>query len=148
MEVHNHRSRDKLKFVTVFNPPATRAATFHLHGMTWCLLYCYVSKKWYGCQCLGFLACAQMFLAWDCTRGMHEHCKRVCAVFHIRKWNLLQQCAEPNTEPTELRFCPMQQYELVQFVVAHFHALKRNCFRKNVWRISCLAIYRWIQWMG
>ena len=48
--------------MTIFNSPATWAAIFHLLGITKCVLYIPVSKQQYGCQCLGFITCAQVLM--------------------------------------------------------------------------------------
>ena len=50
----------KIVYATVFNSSAIWAATFHLPGLTWCVLYFRVSKQWYGCQCLRVLTCTQV----------------------------------------------------------------------------------------
>ena len=47
-------------YVTVFNSPATWAATFHLQGLTQFVLCLCVTKQWYGCQCLEFFACTKL----------------------------------------------------------------------------------------
>ena len=41
--------------------------------------YFRVSPKWYGCQCLGFLTCAQNNVdeCVDCALGLYEHRLRV-----------------------------------------------------------------------
>ena len=42
--------------------------------------YFHVSRQWYGCQCLGFLTCAQLLIQAIAHRGLYGHCKtkRVC----------------------------------------------------------------------
>ena len=44
--------------------------------------YFRVSKHCCGCQCWGFLMCAQMLI--DCTWGLYGHCKTVCAESWLR----------------------------------------------------------------
>ena len=40
-----------------------------------CVQYLHVSKKWYGCQCLGFLTCAQMLMLATAHRGLYRQQK-------------------------------------------------------------------------
>ena len=47
-----------------------------------CDVFC-MSKQWYGCQCLGFLTCAQILMKHEtahCKRGVHKHCMRESAL--------------------------------------------------------------------
>ena len=45
-----------------FSPIAIWVGTFHLGGLTVCVLYFHVSKQWYGYQCWGFLMCAEILM--------------------------------------------------------------------------------------
>ena len=40
-----------------------------------CVQYLHVSKKWYGCQCLGFLTCSQMSMHATAHRGLYRQQK-------------------------------------------------------------------------
>ena len=61
---------DELYNVTVFNFPTTCGATFHLQGLTRCVLYFHVLLQWYGCWCLALLTCAQTLMFALCTQTL------------------------------------------------------------------------------
>ena len=73
----------RIVYVTVFNSPATLAATFRLRGLM-CVLYFRGSKQWYDRQWLGFLTCAQKFMHAIVYGGWFDRYKGV----YTENWSL------------------------------------------------------------
>ena len=81
--------------VSVFPPPPSSSLSLAGNSghLTWarhssrkssathsyqCVQYFRVSRQWYGCQCLGFLTCAQKSMNAIAHKGLYGHRKRVC----------------------------------------------------------------------
>ena len=97
-------------YVTVFNSPATWAATFHLQGLTQCVLCLCVTKQWYGCQCLEFFCMHKAVKAYGCAWGLHGYWKRICTERWLRgkklavpgSWDFVSRAGPNNAQPREL----------------------------------------------
>ena len=66
------------KFGSPYLGKATAAARAALPISTSVCSVFRVSKQWNGCQCLGFLTCAQMLMQAIALGGLYGHRKRVC----------------------------------------------------------------------
>ena len=68
-----------------------------------CNILC-VPKQWFGCQCLGFLMCAQMFIHaiahWGCTNTVKE------SALKVDSWRKMSCCAG-ELNPRQQRADPM-----------------------------------------
>ena len=89
----------------------TWAATFHIQGLTQCVLYFhYMLKQCYCCQCLGFLTCTQMLMhtiaQGGCMNTTTLRLREFALKVNWEKNPLPQKHAGPDAQPAELHPYP------------------------------------------